>query len=141
MDSVQPPADLINSDPYLASYELPRLTFGEREDEDLILEPLWHALRSREYRRAQAYGHFALKDVPTGADPSTHAALYVGVAVAELRLRNTQVARRMALSALETFPVQWAGHRVLLDTLIARKEYRQAIEHASSLFGIEGKAP
>ncbi|HET6568748.1 MAG TPA: hypothetical protein VFG50_12345 [Rhodothermales bacterium] len=127
-----PPTDFTSDQSYLASYTLPPLRFEAQEDLDLILEPLWHALHAREYARADAYGQFAMQDVPH-LEQSVRAGLFAGVSAAQVRMGRAATAERLAERSLEEHPKQWIAHRILLELMIQRRNYAEAIEYLMRL--------
>jgi len=129
---LSPSVDFASEIPYLATYTLPGYRFEPTDDLDLILEPLWHALRAKEYARAEAYGQFARNDAPLLSE-AVRAGLLSGLALTELRLGRFATAKRLADESLREFPAQHLAHRVLLERLVLLKDYQSAIAHASSI--------
>lgn len=130
--ALRPSVDLASDVPYLATYTLPGFTFEASDDFDLVLEPLWHALQAKEYARAEAYGQFARNDAPV-LERSVRAGLFAGLALTELRMGRLATAKRMAEESLQELPAQHLAHHVLLERLVALKDYEGAIQHASKV--------
>ena len=117
---------------FLSTFCVPSLTFSPTETLPTALQPIWEAHQTGNPHAAQSQARHAL-DVQRLFTTEERAALTIGLAAAELTLRAGDRAKRLAGQALELFPMQWSGHRILLSNLAANQSYQAAYLHLEAL--------
>jgi tetratricopeptide (TPR) repeat protein len=117
---------------YLAVWRIPELTFGYRNWKDARFAELWTHLRDKDYHRAMSLCK-EIRRTLTARSTKKNAAVLIAQAYAELTTGSTDLARRHAGRAIDIYPTQWSGHRILLATLAANQGYKAAYMHLVSL--------
>lgn len=117
---------------FLSTWRIPDPTFTYSGWRDPRFTEIWALLRDKEYRTALQ----RCKEVRatfTTRSAKKSAAILVAQAYAELGTGATDHARRHAGRAIDIYPAQWAGHRILLATLASSQAFKAAYMHLCSL--------
>ncbi len=104
----------------------PILTFTRVEGVPAAVKPVWEAMRRHDCRTALSTGRELLQT-------TSDTALLIALAVAEMNTGNSSQARMLANTALQRCPVQWAGHRVIIEVLQLEGRHDEAYLYTSML--------
>lgn len=117
---------------YLATYRLPHRAFSQKDPHFATLDPVWDAMREGDYRIAAGLVTAELEGQRLFS-PEERTAMMIALANAELLMGKTDHAKRTAGKALDLFPNQWSGHRILIHVLHLKQAYKAAYLHLRQL--------
>ena len=119
------PISAASGQAYLATHRLPHRTFIQMDPNFPELMPIWDAMRDGDYRIAAGLisAEFEGKRL---FSPEERTAMLVALANAELLMGQTDRAKKTAGRALDLFPNQWSGHRILIHVLHLKQAYKAA---------------
>ncbi len=126
------PIQPANNQAYLASYRLSTRSFNQPKLPFPALAPIWKAIEEKDYRIAAGLIAAEL-DGQRLFSSEERSALLIALANAELLMGKTDRAKRTAGKALDLFPNQWSGHRVLLHVLHLKQAYKAAYMHLTTV--------
>ncbi len=119
------PISAASSQAFLASYRLPHRSFGQKDPNLPELDPIWDAMAEGDFRIAAGLVKAELEGQRLFS-PEERAAMMIALANAQILMGQTDHAKRSAGKAMDLFPNQWSGHRVLIDVLHLKQAYKAA---------------
>ncbi len=117
---------------FLATWRMPKLAFSYKNWKDPAFADIWALLRSGDYVSAIQRCK-ERRTTLTRRSPKKNAAILVAQAYGELMTGSTDLARRHAGQAIDIYPAQWGGHRILLAALASNQAFKAAYMHLENL--------
>ncbi len=117
---------------FLTTWRIPDLKFGYSSWRDPEYAEIWSLLNDGEYRKALQRCKEIRRTLTTRSSRK-RSAILVAQAFAELATGASDHARRHAGQAIDLYPAQWSGHRILLTTLASSQAYKAAYMHLQCL--------
>lgn len=116
---------------FLSHYTMSEPTFGNSDQVNACLSPIWTALAENQWDDARRLARKAMEEhLPS--DDHDRAAILVAWATAELRRGATDMAQRLATKSLSLYADQHMAHRILLKVHTLRKAFESAYLHLAN---------